>query len=292
MNDLNDYIGSIENRLLDEIYRLRTMIQSLMPNHRQNYQQYEDNYIPRHRNDHNYYYNNQQKYDRDYQDYDRDRSSHRQQDYRNHESKKNFSTNEKSYETSTKAPEVVVMRNMLKSLEKPREEIVKPPTTSSTTATTTTTEVPIEIEQTPTKTEYIYYWKLENFPNIFKIDKKNEVFSHVFNVKGLFLRIRAVLNHVEDENLLLDIEHLANIDSDVDKFEIEISDGFVFKEIVEEKLFQYSFALMDQTRPNHDLISPVYWNTETDSFIIPNSRLLLANYVKNESLLIKLIISF
>lgn len=142
----------------------------------------------------------------------------------------------------------------------------------------------------PTKNEYTYYWKLESFPKVFIYAKKNEVFSHVFNVKGLFLRIRAAMNDIDDENLSLDIEHLANIDSE--KMEIEISDGLVFQEIAEEKLFQYSFAVMDQFRPNHDLISPIYWNTDTDNFLVPNSVQLLANYVKNDSLLIKLVISF
>lgn len=280
MNDLNDFLSSIENRLLDEIYRLRTMIQSLLPNHRQNYNRYDDNYIPRYDYRDNYDRRAPPKYERDYP---------RENSYRNPERKsfesstqnsvKNVTTTESYFETSKSPPEVVVMRNMLKSLEKPRE--------TTTFEPTTTTEIPL-----PTKTEYVYYWKLENFPKVFTIDKKNEVFSHVFNVKGLFLRIRAVLNHLEDEELALDIEHLANVDTDVDKFEIEISDGFVFKEIAEEKLFQFSFAVMDQSRPDHDLISPVYWNTDSDTFVIPNSRFLLANYVKSDSILIKLIISF
>lgn len=191
---------------------------------------------------------------------------------------------------SLKQPEVMnVMRNKLKSLESGKSKPSKPteqPITSSTQAPITSTADP-----PPAKNEYTYYWKLENFPKVFIHAKKNELFSHVFNVKGLFLRIRAMLHHFDDQNLVLDIEHLANVEK-VDKMEIEISDGLVFQEIAEEKLFQYSFAIMDQTRPNHDLISPIYWNTETDNFLVPNSVHLLANYVKNDSLLIKLIIIF
>lgn len=143
----------------------------------------------------------------------------------------------------------------------------------------------------PLKNEFTFYWKLENFPKVFRHAKKNEVYSHVFNVRGLFLRIRASLQHLENQNLILDIEHLANVEN-ADKIGIEISDGLVFQEIAEEKLFQYSFAIMDQTNPDHDLISPIYWNTEADHFLVPGSVHLLANYVKNESLLVKLIIMF
>lgn len=141
------------------------------------------------------------------------------------------------------------------------------------------------------KHEYTYYWKLDNFPKGFQNARKQ--FSHVFNVKGLFLRIRAVLSVFESENLLLSIEHLANVENS-EKMEIEITDGsLVFKEIAEEKLFQYSFTIIDQTKPNHDLVSPFYWNTEGDGkYVIPNSINLLSNYMKENSLLIKLFIMF
>lgn len=121
--------------------------------------------------------------------------------------------------------------------------------------------------------------------------KKNEIFSHVFNVKGLFLRIRAALYLHEDEDLIFDLEHLANVDNN-EKMEVEISDGFVFKEIATENLFQYNFAIMDQRKPDHDLISPIYCNTDSDTYLIPNSVHLLANYIKNDSILIKVNIIF
>ncbi|KAG5682229.1 hypothetical protein PVAND_011594 [Polypedilum vanderplanki] len=146
-------------------------------------------------------------------------------------------------------------------------------------------------EKIKPKNEYVYYWKLDQFPKIFQNARKNEIFSHVFNVKGLHLRIRAHMNYLENENLLLDIEHLANIENN-EKMEIEISDGFVFKEIAEEKLFQYSFSILNQINPNHDLISPVFWNNENENFKIPNSVHLLSSYMKDNSILIKLTISF
>lgn len=309
MIELKESLSALEWRLQDEIYNLKQMIQTLMP---------QSNY---HRRD---YYNPHQGYNNrnDYQ-----RNYHHQpppvyQPNREHNNiqqrfpeppqtrslvpARNSTTTAKpmtstfaSFFTTSqplaKQPEVInVMKNKLKSLESAKPKSTKKPeiviTTSTQEAvTTTTTEVPSA--SIPLKNEYTYYWKLDNFPKVFNHAKKNEVFSHVFNVKGLFLRIRAVLQHLENDNLILDIEHLANIEKD-DKMEIEISDGLVFKEIAEEKLFQYSFAIMDQTKPDHDLISPIYWNTDNDNFLVPNSVLLLANYVKNDSLLIKLIITF
>lgn len=182
------------------------------------------------------------------------------------------------------------MKSKLKSLDTVKPKLVKKLPVDTTTQQPSSTSLK-PTKTVPPKNEYTYYWKLENFPKVFTHAKKNEVVSHVFNVKGLFLRIRAILFHLENQNLILDIEHLANIEN-VDKMEIEISDGFVFKEIAEEKLFQYSFAIMDQANPNHDLISPIYWNIDSDNFLVPNSVHMLANYVKNDSLLIKLIITF
>jgi hypothetical protein len=301
MIDLRENLEQLESRLHDELSSLKMMIQTLLPQgHRQQYYQPPPP-PPQYRQNENHFNRN---YDtRHYDDYRPDYSPrgtpYPQQNYINPQqhrkevstpktwtTQKQFvslanpltTTTEAETTTATKQPEVVVMRNKLKSLD----------TVKGKSSTTTTTEAP---EIIPSKNEYTYYWKLDNFPKVFSSAKKHEVFSHVFNVKGLFLRIRAVLNHRESENLVLDIEHLANIDEG-DKMEIEISDGLVFKEIAEENLFQYSFAIIDQTRPNHDLISPIFWNTDSDNFLIPNSVYLLANYLKSESLLIKLIITF
>jgi hypothetical protein len=287
MIDLRETLAALEDRLHFELYNLKLMIQNLMPNsfHQQ----------PRYENQQSYYSPHQGFSVPNFQP---PRSFHRQIPPPPRESNVRRDSNEDATEkskntstiptkltttteatTTTKAPEVVnVRRNNLKSLEsgKRRPEA--------------TTQEPKPIVE-PLKNEYTYYWKIENFPKVFQHAKKNELYSHVFTVKGLFLRIRAQLNHLESGNLLLDIEHLANIDNS-EKLEVEISDGFVFKEIAEEKLFQYSFAIMDQNRPNHDLISPVYSNTENDNYLVPDSIHLLANYVKNESLLIKLIINF
>lgn len=110
-------------------------------------------------------------------------------------------------------------------------------------------------------------------------------------VNGLFLRIRAVLNHLQKENMLLELEHLADIESEKD-LNIELDDGLVFKEIATEKLFQFNFMVMDPNGHGHDLISPLFWNTDSDgAFEIPNS-ILFQNYIKTDSLLVKLIILF
>lgn len=323
MNNLNDFLSAIENRLLDEIYNLRNIVQNLMPNNnhqRNNYDSYYDNNnVPRYQQN---YYRDQE---RSYENYDNrrnnpyygDRNYNRADDYNRRQYNDDYLYKEKKYhehtekttqkylkknqttstertffESSRKAPEIVAFRNnnnMLKSLETPREHIFKVTTVDTSTASPSTTQENIDLP-TSAKSEYVYYWKLENFPKVFTVDMKNELFSHVFNVKGLFLRIRAVWNQI-DGNFMLDTEHLANVDN-ADKFEIEVSDGLVFKEIADEQLFQYSFAIMDQSKPNHDLISPIYSNTDSETFTIPNSLILLNNYVKNDSLLIKLIISF
>lgn len=185
--------------------------------------------------------------------------------------------------TSTIAP-IVVPQVQLKSLESPRNRI-KMTTTEATTTTTTLSP----------KNEYSFYWKLVNFPKVFMHAKKNEIFSDSFKIKGLTLRIRAHLNFEEKEELTLDTEQLANVD-DSEKMEISIGDGLdglVFKEIVDEKLFQFSFEIIDQVNhPNNGFISPLYWNTENEGFLIENSIQMLSSYLKNDSLLIKVTISF
>lgn len=292
-------LTTIESRLHDEIYNLKAMIQSLLPRdyydrHRYQDQSYRNSYqnynVPNYDQQR---YQPQQHENRNY--YDNHRNEVQRPQYTTAETPTTRQAQTVATETSTRenifttpsqvrAPEV--MNVMKKSLETNRIRTSKTPVTQATTPETHATT-----NQPPMKNEYVYYWKLENFPKVFIHAKKNEVFSHVFNVKGLFLRIRAVMNDLASDNLVVDIEHLANVENS-EKMEIEISDGFVFQEIAEEKLFQFSFAIMDQTKPDHDLISPIYWNTDTDNFVVPNSVYLLANYVKNDSLLIKLVISF
>lgn len=187
--------------------------------------------------------------------------------------------------TITPAPPKIIQQNSFirKSLEtkKKTQELEK-------FKSTTTTKAPA----IASKNEYTFYWKLENFPRVFTAIK-SEVFSHTFNVKGLYLRIRAKLSHLEYNHLILDLEHLANTSKDNKSSDIELFDGgFVFQEIASEKLFQYSFVILDQIRPKHDLISPIYWNTDSDNFLIPNAIDFLNNYIKNDSILIKLIITF
>lgn len=301
MSNLQDTLAAMEMRLQDEIYYMRQMIKDLFP---QNYHRHPP---PQYRQDD---YNQGSNYLNDRHQvqapapslhqnkihqafYDALRSTSQTRDIPT--MKPPVSSTENVFKTLfTKQPEVVnIMRNQLKSLDVGRSKSTKKVDAPMTTIASTTTE-DSTTKSTPTvppKNEYTYYWKLENFPKVFRLAKKNEVFSHVFNVKGLFLRIRATQQDVDNQNLVLDIEHLANVEN-ADKMEIEISDGLVFKEIAEEKLFQYSFAIMDQTKPDHDLISPIFWNTDTDNFLVPGGIHLLTNYVKNESILVKLIIMF
>ena len=307
MVDLRENLAALEDRLQYELHTLKLLIQNLMPsnNHQQHRQDYQKNYYNSNQNFNDRSFQTQQKHQRPIQPPPTvPRENNVRQDYletstvkfyRNitssakpiTSSAKPITSSEKpiasskTEEISIKTPELLTVRkNNLKSLETNKRRLVVTTQEPETTHKQPVTE--------PTKSEYTYYWKLDNFPKVFNHAKKNEVYSHVFNVKGLFLRIRAKQDF---ENTLIDIEHLANVENS-EKLEVEISDGFVFKEIAEEKLFQYSFAVMDLNRPQHDLISPVYWNTDTDNFLVPNSLHLLANYVKNDNLLIKLIIKF
>lgn len=311
MVDLKEQLATLESRLLNELYDLKFMIRNLLPNNFDQHHHRDQNFF-NHRQD-NFVPNYNSQYQPQPQEQQRQTYYGNDHQERFYHSSTRFMAREESTTTKTrpetsthqfvparsnlKQPEVVnVMKNKLKSLETVKKVSTKKVSVTTTEAPLTTTQEPTTTTEKattsePTKNEYTYYWKLENFPKVFTYAKKNEVFSHVFNVKGLFLRIRAVMRHLDDQNLAIDIEHLANIDEG-DQMGVEISDGLVFKEIVDEKLFQYSFSIMDQTRPNRDLISPIYSNTDSDNFIVPNSLHLLANYIKNDSLLIKLIISF
>lgn len=299
MTTLQETLAAIELRLHDELYHLKQMIRSLMPQEFYRQPPPRQDYYNPHQGAN--YHNSQQQYHQQAQPPIHHHNNIQQSFYdtssvrsvaspKNVTSKPPISTTENIFTASfTKSPEVVnVARNHLKSFDSGRTKPFKNVEITTLAPTTTSMKSPPTVLP---KNEFTFYWKLENFPKVFRHAKKNEVYSHVFNVRGLFLRIRASLQILENQNLILDIEHLANVEN-ADKIGIEISDGLVFKEIAEEKLFQYSFAIMDQTNPDHDLISPIYWNTDVDHFLVPGSVHLLANYVKNESLLVKLIIMF
>jgi hypothetical protein len=265
----------METRLYNDILRLQRMIENFLPQDSHRYYNSRDN---------NYYRN-------DYEDirFQREREYERVvPNYKNNlkppqkiQTSAQPSSTTTTTTSTTKAPEVIFpMKNNLKSLESPRNKKPK---------ISTTTEKYLEIKPT---NEFTFYWKLDNFPRTFENAKKHEVFSHVFSIKGLYLRGRAVLNLFESETLLIDIEHLANVDNS-EKMEIQVSDGLVFKEIAEEKLFQYSFAIMDQANPDKfDFKSPIYWNNDDDNFVITNSIYVLSNYLKDNALLIKITIKF
>jgi len=316
MKALKESLIAMESRLYRDIYDLRLLIQKLLP---QSQNSYDNNYYryDGHYQQPNYYdyarYPQQDVYYKPtaasphqgttyqgYQGKNQQQNNERQretQQNRNHQ----FESTTASFIATTlpqttpvipttknlrRVPEVI-NANKLKSLDTSRYRPNKISTSTAPPKTTTTTE--------PTKiipvNEYAYYWKLDNFPRAFHNAKKSEIFSHIFNVKGLYIRMRAELNLREDELLLLDIEHLAeNTENDL---EVEMSDGLIFKEIAEEKLFQYSFVIMDQNNSNNELVSPTYWNDDSDNYYkIPNSVHMLKSFLKDNSLLVKLIITF
>ncbi|CAO1408543.1 unnamed protein product [Diamesa serratosioi] len=298
IKDVKESIAALESRLIYELNNLRFLIQSLTPQNHQQQQQYHPQYN----------YNN---FNVPNSDYNSPPSSYNHYQQPNNQIPqpidsnsvynqtqapvKKPSTTTIKYQTtirttfpplttttSTPAPPRVIQQNsqFKKSLETNKNKIVK--------TTTTTTKEPV----IASKNEYMFYWKLENFPRVFTVIK-SEVFSHTFNVKGLYLRIRAKLDHLAYNNMILDLEHLANTSTDNKTSDIELFDGgFVFQEIASEKLFQYSFVILDQIRPKQDLLSPIYWNTDSDHFLIPNAIDFLNNYIKNDSIIIKLIITF
>lgn len=319
MKALKESLIAMETRLYQDIYDLRLLIQKLLP---QSQNSYDNNYY---RYDGYYQQPNYYEYSRypqqdvyykppavsanqgttyqGYQGKNQQQNNERQretQQNRNHQ----FESTTASFIPTTlpqttpaiptttttnlrRVPEVI-NTNKLKSLDTSRNrQPNKVLTTTAPQKTTTTTEatkiIPVN--------EYAYYWKLDNFPRAFQNAKKNEIFSHIFNVKGLYIRMRAELNLGQDEMLLLDIEHLA--ENTENNLEVEMSDGLIFKEIAEEKLFRYSFVVMDQNNPNNELVSPTYWNDDSDNYYkIPNSVHLLKSFLKDNSLLVKLIITF
>ncbi|CAO1382800.1 unnamed protein product [Diamesa hyperborea] len=303
IKDVKESIAALEGRLLYELNNLRFMMQSLIPQNPQqqqyhHQQPYYNNFnVPVH--DYNPHQQHYQQYNNQIQQPIESNSVYNQTQAPVTKS----STTTIKYETTTRttfppltttsttpAPPKVIQQNSLfrKSLETNKNKILKTQELEKRRLTTTTTKAPV----IASKNEYMFYWKLENFPKVFT-SIKSEVFSHTFNVKGLYLRIRAKLHHLESNNFILDLEHLANTNKDDKASDIELFDGgFVFQEIASEKLFQYSFVILDQIRPKHDVLSPIYWNTDSDNFLIPNAIDFLNNYIKNDSILIKLIITF
>lgn len=275
----------LEARLMNEMHHLKSMIQNAFSRNTQSsymMEQNRQNHYDVHQRA-NYYENsaplqpNHNSFPlKTYQD---DRGNQRFTTYPITTSTTPIPTTTTTTTTTTLRTSTIENQIQLKSLDTPRMR--------GKVRTETSTVAP--------KNEYSFYWKLVNFPKAFMHAKKNEIFSDTFKIKGLTLRIRANLNFEDDENFTLDTEQLADVQN-ADNIEISMGDGqdgLIFKEIVDEKLFQFSFEIIDQVHhPKHGLISPVYWNTDNDGFLIQNSIQMLSNYLKNDSLLIKLTISF
>ncbi|XP_070506306.1 uncharacterized protein [Chironomus tepperi] len=322
MKALKESLIAMESRLYQDIYNLRLLIQRFLPqnSYDNNYYRYDGYYQQP-----NYYdyskYPQQDVYYKPtaasahqgtaYQSYQE--KNYQQNSERQRETQQNrnvpFESTTASFIPTTLPPTTpaiptttanlrrvpeVINANKLKSLDTSRNRQNKVLTTTTTPKTTTTVKTTSTTTEPPKiipVNEYTYYWKLDNFPRAFQNAKKNEIFSHIFNVKGLYIRMSAELNLGQDEMLLLDIEHLA--ENTENNLEVEMSDGLIFKEIAEEKLFQYSFAIIDQNNANNEHVSPTYWNNDSDSYYkIPNSIHMLKSFLKDNSLLIKLVITF
>lgn len=167
---------------------------------------------------------------------------------------------------------------------------------------------------------FTYYWRIENFTESLRRNL-SEIFSPVFSISGLHLRVKATLNHLNRDYLYLQVESvpLELID---DMSNIVLETGDLFKEIETKKLFRHKIAILDQvscdtwffkhrTRdslkkqcnvtakmivfsvsqraPTSDLISQEFFNTNS-GFPVPNSAVSSEPFCKNDSVLIKIVI--
>lgn len=93
---------------------------------------------------------------------------------------------------------------------------------------------------------YTYYWKIEHFAAKLK-SNMSTFHSPNFSISGLYLRVTATLNHLGRDYLLLQLEQVT-MDPALDKSNIILRTGDMFKKIQTKLSFKHKIVILDQVR--------------------------------------------
>ncbi|XP_037033425.1 uncharacterized protein LOC119072343 [Bradysia coprophila] len=135
---------------------------------------------------------------------------------------------------------------------------------------------------------FTYYWRFENFTSKLK-SNASFIYSPIFSISGLNLRVKATLNHLNRDYLYLQLESVPHTFADDISSNIILETGDMFKEIETKKFFRHKIVIMDQGTPTSDLISQEFLNTKS-GFPVPNSAIKSAPYAKDDNILIKVVV--
>ncbi|CAD7081586.1 unnamed protein product [Hermetia illucens] len=134
---------------------------------------------------------------------------------------------------------------------------------------------------------FAYYWKLDKFTQKLKSNVSID-HSPMFAILGKRLRLKAVFNHLNRDFLYLLVENASNVRDEFQSVFLET--GNMFKPLQTKFKFKHKIAVLEQTTTsNLDLESQEFTSIES-GFLIPNSALLTNSYLKNDTILVKLIV--
>lgn len=138
---------------------------------------------------------------------------------------------------------------------------------------------------------FTYFWKIENYTE--KMRKNaTDLFSPAFVISGFNLRLKASLNHLNRDYLYLRLEETPkNYTSSSSSVVLETGGGDdLFHEIETAKMFRHKIIVLDQSAKKSDLISQEFSDTAS-GFMIPSSALTSTDtYIKDNVILIKVIL--
>lgn len=136
---------------------------------------------------------------------------------------------------------------------------------------------------------FTYFWRLENFTARL-LDGEHSVTSPVFTISDLNLRILATINYMGRDFLNIRIEQVSDdFVRSQKKSGVVLETGKLFQRIEVKKQFKHKVIIIDQGTPATDLISQDFWDAST-GFQIPTNTITGTRYVKNDTVLIRVVI--
>uniref|UniRef100_Q9VPG9 RT08523p n=1 Tax=Drosophila melanogaster TaxID=7227 RepID=Q9VPG9_DROME len=143
---------------------------------------------------------------------------------------------------------------------------------------------------------FTYYWKLENVTELIKAPKLATVSSPIFSFKGKSLQLKCTFHHMNRELLNLQLGYgVFNPKSKTGQSNnilLEMDGIFQNTKWTEDIQLKHKISILDQShtqRRTQDLSSQVLNKLDT-GFSIPNSVLLGSSYIKQNALLIQILL--
>lgn len=136
---------------------------------------------------------------------------------------------------------------------------------------------------------FTYFWRLENITTRL-LDGEHSVTSPVFTISDLNLRIVATINYMGRDFLNIRIEQVSDdFVRSHKKSGVVLETGKLFQRIEVKKQFKHKVIIIDQGTPATDLISQDFWDASS-GFQIPTNTITGTRYVKNDTVLIRVVI--